>query len=95
MLSAALRHKQESGAPVTIGSDVCVGSGAIVLPGVTNRVARRRGRWKRGSRFFRTTSLLSATHAKSCAKSSRDRGAECCVLLVSTATPDGPGINPL
>jgi len=34
-LNAALRRKQEYGAPVTIGSDVWVGSGAIILPGVT------------------------------------------------------------
>jgi maltose O-acetyltransferase len=34
-LNAALRRKQENGAPVTIGSDVWVGSGAIILPGVT------------------------------------------------------------
>ena len=33
-LNAALRRKQEYGAPVTIGSDVWVGSGAIILPGV-------------------------------------------------------------
>jgi maltose O-acetyltransferase len=34
-LDAALRRRQEYGAPVTIGSDVWVGSGAIILPGVT------------------------------------------------------------
>jgi maltose O-acetyltransferase len=34
-LSAELRRKQEYGAPVMIGSDVWVGSGAIILPGVT------------------------------------------------------------
>jgi maltose O-acetyltransferase len=34
-LNAELRRKQEYGAPVTIGSDVWVGSGAIILPGVT------------------------------------------------------------
>lgn len=34
-LDAALRRKQEYGAPVVIGSDVWVGSGAIILPGVT------------------------------------------------------------
>jgi maltose O-acetyltransferase len=34
-LNAELRRKREFGAPVTIGSDVWVGSGAIVLPGVT------------------------------------------------------------
>ena len=34
-LNADLRRKQEYGAPVTIGSDVWVGSGAIILPGVT------------------------------------------------------------
>ena len=33
-LNAALRRKQEYGAAVTIGSDVWVGSGAIILPGV-------------------------------------------------------------
>ncbi len=33
-LDAASRRKQEYGAPVTIGSDVWVGSGAIILPGV-------------------------------------------------------------
>ena len=34
-LDAAQRRRQEYGAPVTIGSDVWVGSGAIILPGVT------------------------------------------------------------
>ena len=34
-LNAELRRKQEYGAPVNIGSDVWVGSGAIILPGVT------------------------------------------------------------
>jgi maltose O-acetyltransferase len=34
-LNADLRRKQEYGAPVTIGSDVWIGSGAIILPGVT------------------------------------------------------------
>lgn len=34
-LNAALRREQEYGAPVTIGSDVWIGSGAIILPGVT------------------------------------------------------------
>ena len=34
-LNAALRRKQEYGVPVTIGADVWVGSGAIILPGVT------------------------------------------------------------
>lgn len=34
-LNAAQRRRQEYGAPVTIGSDVWVGSGAIILPGVT------------------------------------------------------------
>ena len=33
-LDAELRRKQEYGAPVTIGSDVWVGSGALILPGV-------------------------------------------------------------
>lgn len=33
-LNAELRRTQEYGAPVTIGSDVWVGSGAIILPGV-------------------------------------------------------------
>lgn len=34
-LDASLRRSQEYGAPVTIGDDVWVGSGAIILPGVT------------------------------------------------------------
>ncbi len=34
-LEADLRRRQEYGAPVTIGSDVWVGSGALILPGVT------------------------------------------------------------
>lgn len=34
-LDAALRRQQEYGAPVAIGCDVWVGSGAIILPGVT------------------------------------------------------------
>ncbi|HEY1212352.1 MAG TPA: sugar O-acetyltransferase [Bryobacteraceae bacterium] len=34
-LNAELRRKQEYGAPVMIGADVWVGSGAIILPGVT------------------------------------------------------------
>lgn len=34
-LDAEMRRKQEYGAPVTIGSDVWVGSGALILPGVT------------------------------------------------------------
>jgi maltose O-acetyltransferase len=34
-LDAALRRKQEYGKPVTIGSDVWVGGGALILPGVT------------------------------------------------------------
>lgn len=34
-LDAALRRRQEYGKPVTIGSDVWIGGGAIVLPGVT------------------------------------------------------------
>ncbi len=33
-LNAGLRREQEYGAPVTIGSDVWVGAGAIILPGV-------------------------------------------------------------
>ena len=33
-MDAALRRKQESGKPVDIGSDVWVGGGAIILPGV-------------------------------------------------------------
>lgn len=33
-LNAELRRKQENGKPVTIGSDVWVGGGAIILPGV-------------------------------------------------------------
>lgn len=34
-LNAELRRREELGAPVTIGSDVWVGGGAIILPGVT------------------------------------------------------------
>ena len=34
-LDATLRRDQEYGAPVTIGTDVWVGSGALILPGVT------------------------------------------------------------
>ena len=34
-LDAALRRLHESGRPVTIGDDVWVGGGAIILPGVT------------------------------------------------------------
>ena len=34
-LNANLRREQEYGAPVTLGSDVWIGSGAIILPGVT------------------------------------------------------------
>jgi|SRR6187402_549423 len=34
-LNAELRREEEYGAPVTIGSDVWVGSGALILPGVT------------------------------------------------------------
>ncbi len=34
-LDAALRREQEYGAPVAIGDDVWVGSGALILPGVT------------------------------------------------------------
>jgi maltose O-acetyltransferase len=34
-LDAALRRLHESGRPVTIGEDVWVGGGAIILPGVT------------------------------------------------------------
>ncbi|MFY9253048.1 MAG: sugar O-acetyltransferase [Fuerstiella sp.] len=34
-LNASLRRTQEFGKPVTIGSDVWVGGGAIILPGVT------------------------------------------------------------
>jgi maltose O-acetyltransferase len=33
-LDAALRREQEYGKPVVIGSDVWVGGGAIILPGV-------------------------------------------------------------
>ena len=40
-LNAELRRKEEYGAPVTIGADVWVGSGAIILPG--SRLGR--GRW--------------------------------------------------
>jgi len=34
-MDAALRRQQEFGRPVTIGADVWVGGGAIILPGVT------------------------------------------------------------
>jgi maltose O-acetyltransferase len=34
-MSAELRRKQEFGKPVTVGSDVWVGGGAILCPGVT------------------------------------------------------------
>jgi maltose O-acetyltransferase len=34
-LKAALRRKQEYGKPINIGSDVWVGGGALILPGVT------------------------------------------------------------
>ncbi|RDE05951.1 sugar O-acetyltransferase [Sphingomonas aracearum] len=34
-LDAALRRREEYGRPVTIGSDVWVGAGALILPGVT------------------------------------------------------------
>ena len=34
-LDAELRRREEYGKPVTIGSDVWVGGGAIILPGVT------------------------------------------------------------
>ena len=34
-MDAELRRKQESGRPVAIGSDVWVGGGALILPGVT------------------------------------------------------------
>jgi maltose O-acetyltransferase len=34
-LNAALRRKQEYGKPIDIGSDVWVGGGALILPGVT------------------------------------------------------------
>ena len=34
-LNAALRRQQEFGKPIEIGSDVWVGGGAIILPGVT------------------------------------------------------------
>ena len=33
-LDAELRRRQEYGKPVTIGSDVWIGGGAIILPGV-------------------------------------------------------------
>jgi maltose O-acetyltransferase len=33
--NAALRRKQEYGRPIDIGSDVWVGAGALVLPGVS------------------------------------------------------------
>src|SRR5690606_23868494 len=34
-MNAALRRTQESAKPIAIGSDVWVGGGAIILPGVT------------------------------------------------------------
>ena len=34
-LDAAQRRREEYGKPVTIGSDVWVGGGALILPGVT------------------------------------------------------------
>ncbi len=34
-LDAQLRRKQEYGRPITIGSDVWIGGGAFILPGVT------------------------------------------------------------
>ena len=34
-MNAALRRKEEFGKPITIGSDVWVGGGAIICPGVT------------------------------------------------------------
>jgi maltose O-acetyltransferase len=34
-MDAALRRTREAGKPITIGSDVWVGGGAIILPGVT------------------------------------------------------------
>ncbi len=34
-MNAELRRKEEYGAPITIGSDVWVGAGALILPGVT------------------------------------------------------------
>ena len=47
-MNAALRRQQEFGKPIEIGSDVWVGGGAIILPGVT--IGSRRGdrRRKRG-----------------------------------------------
>ena len=35
MDAAAAAHAQDSGKPITIGSDVWVGGGAIICPGVT------------------------------------------------------------
>ena len=34
-MNAMLRRKEESGKPIAIGSDVWIGGGAIILPGVT------------------------------------------------------------
>ena len=34
-MDATLRRTREAGKPITIGSDVWVGGGAIILPGVT------------------------------------------------------------
>ena len=47
-MSAELRRQQEYGKPVEIGSDVWVGGGAVILPGVTHRIAGGDRRGKRG-----------------------------------------------
>ena len=45
--NAAQRRREEYGKPIEIGSDVWVGGGAIILPGVTDRLARRDRRRQR------------------------------------------------
>ena len=47
-LNAELRRQQEFGKPIEIGSDVWVGGGAIILPGVTHRLAGGDRRRQRG-----------------------------------------------
>ncbi len=53
-MNAELRRKQEFGKPIEIGSDVWVGGGAIICPGVRDRIALgdRRGK-RRDSRHSR------------------------------------------
>ena len=53
-INAELRRREEYGKPVEIGSDVWVGGGAIILPGVTHRIAsRHRRRQRRHARHSR------------------------------------------